>query len=70
MEKLLKKREGRGQKCLQLYGCGCSCGTCEPVCSGCGSSSANDYENVRSHSSSTNIDIVAMRGMENVLKWG
>lgn len=39
MKKLLKKRENRGQKSLQLYGYSCGC-------AGCGSVPANDFERV------------------------
>lgn len=53
MKKTLKKRLGRGQKNLQVYGCPCDCSTC----SGCGSVPSYDYlnvkENHRSYSTST-----------------
>lgn len=43
MKKALKKRQGRGQKNLQLYDCSCPCSGC----SGCGSVPVNDVQNVR-----------------------
>lgn len=43
MKKTLKKRLNRGQKNLQIYGCGCDCA----ACSGCGGSSSTDYLNVK-----------------------
>lgn len=47
MTKLLKKREKRGQKCLQLYGGigGCKCSGC----SGCASVPSDDYHNVNNN---------------------
>lgn len=44
MKKVLKKKQVREQKTLQLYGviCLCSCS-----CSGCGSMPADDYVNVK-----------------------
>lgn len=55
MMKTLKKRETRGQKNLQLYGCSCNC----TGCSSCGSVPSYDYLNVISdhHNSVTNSDI-------------
>lgn len=42
MKKALKKRQGRGQKNLQLYDCPCPCAGC----SGCASTPVNDVQNV------------------------
>lgn len=43
MKKALKKRQGRGQRNLQLYDCPCTCSEC----GGCGSVPVNDVQNVR-----------------------
>lgn len=43
MKKTLKKRQGRGQKNLQLFSCDCLCGSC----SGCGSAPSTDSQEVR-----------------------
>lgn len=55
MKKTLKKRETRGQKNLQVYGCSCNC----TGCSGCGSVPSYDYLNMISNhnASNTNADI-------------
>ncbi len=49
MKKLLKKRENRGQKSLQLYGCSCPCG-------GCASTPSTDHERVYSSQQSRVFD--------------
>lgn len=55
MMKTLKKRETRGQKNLQVYGCSCNC----TGCSGCSGTPSYDSLNVTSnhHNSVTNSDI-------------
>lgn len=58
MTKLLRNKENRGQKYLQLYGCAC---VCSKTCTGCGSSPSYDYLNVQNNSTNTNIDNLASR---------